>query len=89
MIRYLKPSFRYSPYGPQKWQRHFRDRRPSARDRKSLWDSGRQNLLTEDFEGLILRIAFDEPATHGRCEPQARKSARILSGFSGRRLNIL
>ena len=25
---------------------------------------------------------------HGRCEPRARRSARILSGFSGRRLNI-
>ena len=25
---------------------------------------------------------------HGLCEPWARRSARILSGFSGRRLNI-
>ena len=42
---------------PQKWSGHFRDRKPSARESKFFRNSKRKNLLYEDFEWWILRIA--------------------------------
>ena len=47
----------YGPHGPQNISSNFWDDKPSARDNKFLRNSGRQNLLCEDFGWWILWIA--------------------------------